>query len=153
MEITSIDTGNKTTNVIPSEANAMINIRFNNIHKSSELMKIVDDAASLHSKNYILEHRVSAEPFLSKPSEFTEIFAKSVLNKTGVKPVYGTSGGTSDARFIQNYCPLLEFGLLNETAHKIDECVEILDLQRLYNVYYDFLSCVIVRSVSDVAIS
>lgn len=142
LEVTSIDTGNPTTNVIPAEAAARINIRFNNEHRSEELIKKVDKICAKYTTNYVLERRVSAEPFLSKDSEFMEIFAKVVSDATGVQPELGTSGGTSDARFIQAYCPLLEFGLLNETAHKIDEHVKIGDLQKLYNVYYDFLSIV-----------
>lgn len=142
LEVTSIDTGNPTTNVIPSEANARINIRFNNEHKSAELTKKVDEICGKYAKNYVLEQRVSAEPFLSQNSEFTGIFTKVVHDATCVSPKLGTSGGTSDARFIQAYCPLLEFGLLNETAHKIDEHVKIGDLQKLHNVYYNFLSII-----------
>lgn len=139
LEVTSIDAGNPTTNVIPAEVNARINIRFNNEHKSEELIEKVRGLCAKYTANYVLEHRVSAEPFLSKSSAFTELFARAAYGATGVQPSFGTSGGTSDARFIQAYCPLLEFGLLNESAHKIDEYVEIGDLQKLYIVYYDFL--------------
>jgi succinyl-diaminopimelate desuccinylase len=139
LEITSIDTGNPTTNVIPGEVSARINIRFNNEHESGELIKIIESVVAKYTKNYTLESRISAEPFLSKPSNFIKIFSEAVETQTATAPTLGTSGGTSDARFIQNYCPLLEFGLLNETAHKIDEYVEIGDLQKLYDVYYGFL--------------
>ncbi len=143
LEITSIDTGNPTTNLIPAESSAMINIRFNNQHKSQDIIQKVDEICAQYTKDYLLEGRVSAELFLSQPSELREIFAKVVHQKTGVTPTFGTDGGTSDARFIQNYCPLLEFGLLNCTAHKIDEHVKIGDLQKLYDVYYGFLNMVI----------
>lgn len=140
LEITSIDTDNNITNVIPAETNARINIRFNNELKSEELINKVHEICAQHNANYILEDRVSAEPFIAKNSVFTKLFAEVTYDITGVQPIYGTSGGTSDARFIQDYCPLLEFGLLNDYAHKIDEHVEIGDLQKLYSVYYNFLS-------------
>ncbi|MES2214945.1 MAG: succinyl-diaminopimelate desuccinylase [Pseudomonadota bacterium] len=137
--ITSIDVGNPTTNVIPEIASAKFNIRYNTEHKHDELVTLIESVIKKHSSNYILQAKNSAEPFLSQESEIIKIFASSVKYVTNVVPSYTTGGGTSDARFLQAYCPVLEFGLLSDFAHKIDEYVEIGDLQRLYDVYYHTL--------------
>lgn len=136
LEIISIDTNNKISNVIPQESTAKFNIRFN---INSTVQKIEDTIHKIiqpHTSGYKLSIKVTAEPFLSKSHVMQNIFSNAVKNITSVTPKYSTSGGTSDARFIKNYCPIVEFGLLSSMAHKIDEYVKISDLQTLYDVYY-----------------
>ncbi len=139
LEITSIDVDNNTTNVIPQEASAKFNIRFNDIHSVESLIELINAAISKYSIKYQLTHIVSAEPFIQEPSGLISDFSDIVQNTTGVASQFSTSGGTSDARFLQNYCKVVEFGLLSETAHKINEYAKINDLQRLYDVYYNAL--------------
>ncbi len=145
LEVVSIDTNNKVTNLIPSEVKAQFNIRFNDNHTEDSVISFVSNIINKHSDSYILEHSCNATPFLSKRHDFFETFKAVILEETGIMPTESTSGGTSDARFIQNYCCVVEFGLLSEYAHKIDEQVKILDLQRLYNVYYGAL-CKMLKS-------
>jgi succinyl-diaminopimelate desuccinylase len=144
LEITSIDVGNIIGNIIPGCASAKFNIRYNNEHTQELLLELIESVISKRTKNYSLSFRSNAQPFLSQESDITKIFSSSVKTITNITPVYATDGGTSDARFLQNYCPVLEFGLLSGFAHKIDEHVEIGDLQKLYDVYYHAL-----RSIND----
>lgn len=140
LEITSIDGLNNITNIIPSRTSAKFNIRFNTKHTESSIISIISNIIDKYTNNYILEHQCNAHPFLSKKHEFTEILKDAITEETSITPVSKTNGGTSDARFIQKYCTVVEFGLLSDQAHKIDEHVKILDLQRLYNVYYSALN-------------
>ena len=137
--ITTIDTGNMASNVIPETSSASINIRFNNLHSprsilswlEKETLKIERDSEiSFHIKS-----NVSAIPFLSDPGEFSDIITKSIKDELNIKPVLSTSGGTSDARFLQELCPVVEFGLVGETMHKTDEHVEIDQINKLTRVY------------------
>lgn len=143
LEITSIDVGNNVTNVIPQKITAKFNIRFNDLHKSEniiELIKnIIGSTCSKGDVKYDLNHRVSAESFIQDPIGLIADFASIVTDTTGIKTNLSTSGGTSDARFIKNYCPVVEFGLCFSTAHKINEYTKISDLQTLYHVYYNSL--------------
>jgi succinyl-diaminopimelate desuccinylase len=136
LQVTSIDTDNNTTNLIPLKATARFNIRYNSEHTTESLFNIIKANIEEVTSNYHLQYHSSAEPFIGEMSNYKREFALGVQDITGVAPKYSTSGGTSDARFIKNYCDFLEFGLLNSTAHKIDECCKISDLQMLYNVYY-----------------
>lgn len=140
LEITSIDGFNNITNIIPSKISAKFNVRFNTIHNESSLVSMISNIIAKHTNDYMLEHKCNAHPFLSKKHKFTDILKDAIIEETSISPVEQTNGGTSDARFIQKYCAVVEFGLLSEQAHKIDEHVKILDLQRLYNVYYSALS-------------
>ncbi|XVN42462.1 MAG: M20/M25/M40 family metallo-hydrolase [Candidatus Rickettsia vulgarisii] len=143
LEITSIDVGNNVTNVIPQKITAKFNIRFNDLHTSEniiELIKnIISSTCSEGKINYTLDHRISAESFIQDPIGLIADFASVVADTTGIKTNLSTSGGTSDARFIKNYCPVVEFGLCFSTAHKINEYTKIIDLQTLYHVYYNSL--------------
>ncbi len=136
LEIVSIDVGNNVMNVIPQSASAKFNLRFNNIQTSEALVKNIETIISKHTSNFLLEHSISAEAFLMPISEYAYKFQELVQDICGVKSEFSTSGGTSDARFIKDICPLLEFGLLNKTAHQINENCKIIDLQKLYSVYY-----------------
>jgi succinyl-diaminopimelate desuccinylase len=143
LEITSINVDNKATNVIPASAKAQFNVRFNNLHTSSSLKKkIYSTVQSLSKKNkckFKIDFHVSGESFLTKPNK-TIYMAKSIIKKiTRITPVFSTTGGTSDARFIRKISPCLEFGLVNKTMHKVDECVSLKDLKNLTKIYQSIL--------------
>jgi len=142
LEVTTIDVKNPTGNVIPAMAEASFNIRFNNKHKSQSLIQWIDgicDSLCEEDARYELNCRVSGEAFLTEPGELSDALSKAVEEVTGIKPELSTTGGTSDARFIKDYCPVVEFGLMNKTAHKVDECVAVDDIYKLRDVYLKFL--------------
>ena len=139
LEITSINVDNKATNVIPAKARAQFNVRFNNLHTSSSLKKKISSIVrNLSKKNkckFKINFQVSGESFLTKPNK-TIFMARNIIKKvTRITPVFSTTGGTSDARFIKKIAPCLEFGLVNKTMHKIDECVSLRDLKNLTKIY------------------
>ena len=139
LEFTSINVDNKATNVIPAAAKAQFNIRFNNFHTSNSLKKKINSVVkNLSKKNnckFKIDFHVSGESFLTKPNK-TIYMAKNIIKKiTKITPVFSTTGGTSDARFIRKISPCLEFGLVNKTMHKIDECVSLKDLKNLTKIY------------------
>jgi len=138
LEFTSVDVGNKTVNVIPSEARARFNIRFNDRHTQGSLKALIE--ARAHAAAQGGHFRIKWEPsnadvFLTKPGPFVDMVSGAIAEVTGRQPELSTSGGTSDARFIKDYCPVVEFGLVNATMHKIDECVATADLVTLTAVY------------------
>jgi len=143
LEITSIDVGNNVTNVIPGEASTRFNIRFNDLHSAESLVNLITELTEKYCNKYRLDYKLnsnsSANSFIQKPVGLIADFVEAVKNSTKIKPDLSTSGGTSDARIIKNYCQVVEFGLLSETAHKINECTKIADLQTLYHVYYNSL--------------
>lgn len=139
LEITSIDTGNTVTNIIPKSTGARFNIRFNDLHSSESLRKNISQIISKHSDDYDIKYAVSSESFIQEVTDIMKQFFTIAQQSTGVVPVIETGGGTSDARFIQAYTKVVELGLCSDQAHKIDEHTEIRDLQTLYNVYYNFL--------------
>jgi succinyl-diaminopimelate desuccinylase len=140
LEITDITVGNKADNVIPAQAKAKINIRFNNLHTSESLTKFVENICEKYSKNFILEAKHGAESFInSKNSDVLKHLSKAVAVVTGNSPSLSTTGGTSDARFIKDFCQVAEFGLLNKTAHHKDEHVAIADITTLKEIYLKFL--------------
>jgi succinyl-diaminopimelate desuccinylase len=138
LEFTSVDVGNKTVNVIPAEARARFNIRFNDRHTQGSLKALIE--ARAHAAAQGGHFRIAWEPsnadvFLTKPGPFVHMVSGAIAEATGRQPELSTSGGTSDARFIKDYCPVVEFGLVNATMHKIDECVATADLVALTAVY------------------
>jgi len=138
LEFTSIDVGNKTVNVIPAEARARFNIRYNDHHTRDALKALIEQRATQAAGS--IRWRIEWEPsnadvFLTSPSPFVELVQVAVADVTGKRPALSTSGGTSDARFIKDYCPVLEFGLVNQTMHKIDERVRTADLVTLTAIY------------------
>src|SRR5262249_26263530 len=139
LEFTSIDVGNKTVNLIPGEARARFNIRFNDNHTLESLKKLIEQRtakAAAGKTNFALQWEPSnAGVFVTKPGPFTDLVAKAVSEATGRKPALSTTGGTSDARFITHYCPVVEFGLVGQTMHAIDERVSIADLRALTTIY------------------
>jgi succinyl-diaminopimelate desuccinylase len=139
LEITSIDIGNPASNVIPAEARARFNIRFNPSHTGAGLaawLKSEAEAAGVGFRGEVrLTPRISGEAFLTEPGDFTALVARVVAAETGVEPELSTSGGTSDARFIRALCPVVEFGLVGQTMHKIDERASVADIEALARVY------------------
>ena len=139
LEITSIDCGNNTENVIPHSTSAKFNIRYNDIHTKDSLITKIHNAIHKCTKDYQLDHRCNAEPFLCPPQLLSHSFIKASQEVTGIKPQLSCGGGTSDARFIKNYTNAIECGLLAHTAHQINEKVKISDLHILYRIYYEAL--------------
>ncbi|WP_454599487.1 succinyl-diaminopimelate desuccinylase [Qipengyuania sp. SM2507] len=133
LEITDIEVGNAAHNVIPAAAKARISIRFNDTHTGASLSETVAGIARKHGGTTL--PIVSGEPFLTPPGEFSEIIARAVKYETGVEPEASTTGGTSDARFLREVCPVIEFGLVNATMHKRDEAVAVADLSALSRIY------------------
>ncbi len=149
LQITSIDTGNPAFNVIPAMATARFNIRFNDRHTGDSLKAWIESqvSAALSGTGIepALEYGPVADSFVTEPGGFVQKLSAAVKDETGREPGLSTAGGTSDARFIKDLCPVAELGLLNETAHKIDECVALADLEMLTRVYRRFLELVFVE--------
>ncbi len=138
--ITTVDVGNPVSNVIPATATARINIRFNDLHSGESLGKLLRQRLDAVSGgdgggDYDLTVRVSGEPFLTSPGPLSTIVAAAVEAVTGRSPGFSTGGGTSDARFIKDHCPVAEFGMLNDTAHKADENARLDDIRKLSDIY------------------
>lgn len=141
LEIVNIDVGNSASNVIPAKAAAKINIRFNDIHTAKSLKDFITKVCEKHAgKNFTIGEYNNAESFITKNKDFVDTMVKSIIEVVGMTPEISTSGGTSDARFIKDYCPVLEFGLINSTAHKVDEKVNIKDIENLKKIYYALIS-------------
>ena len=143
LEFTGIYVDNKAHNVIPARAKAQFNIRYNNFHTSSSLKKkinlIVKNLCKKNKCKFKIEYIANGDSFLTKP-EKTIYMAKKIVKKiTKINPKFSTTGGTSDARFIKKISPCLEFGLVNKTMHKVDECVSISDLRKLTDIYKNIL--------------
>jgi succinyl-diaminopimelate desuccinylase len=139
LEFTSVDVGNTATNVIPAQARAKFNIRFNDHHSHGSLRTLIEARVAKAAGNRI-RARIEWEPsnagvFLTKPGAFTDLVVAAIEDVTGRKPDLNTGGGTSDARFITHYCPVIEFGLVGQTMHQIDERVPVADLERLTRIY------------------
>lgn len=135
LAVTSFDVGNMAGNVIPARAEARLNIRFNPLHDFSSLKRFVDDVARDAGGRFRIEAQAGSEAFMTKPGPLVSLVAQAVSDITGVEPKLSTSGGTSDARFIRAFCPVVEFGPLNGTIHQIDECVSVADLQALVKIH------------------
>jgi succinyl-diaminopimelate desuccinylase len=139
LEFTSVDVGNTTSNVIPGQARAKFNIRFNDHHTQETLRELVDARLAKAAGNRI-RARIVWEPsnsnvFVTKSGAFTDLAVAAIEEVTGRKPELSTSGGTSDARFIASYCPVIEFGLVGQTMHEIDERTPVSDLEKLTRIY------------------
>ena len=133
LEITDLEVGNTAHNVIPGKAKARISIRFNDLHTGDELGEMVSAIAAKHGGT--AKPVISGEPFLTPPGRFQEIVAEAVRAETGIDPEPSTAGGTSDARFLKDIVPVIEFGLVNATMHKRDEAVAVADLETLTRIY------------------
>jgi len=135
IEITSIDTGNEATNVIPAEVEAKFNIRFSDKHTSSGLTKWLHEQFNSVGGNYALDIHVTGEAFLTPPGDLSTLISSAVEAATGRVPELSTTGGTSDARFIKNHCAVAEFGLVGRTMHKTDECIDVAEIDQLADIY------------------
>lgn len=144
LAVVTIDTGNPATNVIPSECRATVNIRFNDAHSSASLTDWLrgeaDNVASEFGVAVAMELKVSGESFLTPPGPLSALVAAAVEAETGIVPELSTSGGTSDARFVKNHCPVVEFGLVGKTMHQVDERVEIAQIHQLKAIYTHILT-------------
>ena len=138
--ITSIDTGNNAVNVIPSSVKAKFNIRFNDSQDTEKLESFLKSHFDEVYKNYEIEFSCNAEPFLTKPGKLIDVIKSAIFKKTNILADLSTTGGTSDARFISQFCPVVEFGLVGKTMHQINENVLIDDLNLLSEIYYEFLN-------------
>lgn len=139
LEITTIDVGNLASNIIPATARASFNIRFSDQQTPESLTKWIQDICQTHGGQHTLDIDYGGDSFLQEPNPWMHEIARIVESVTGVKPDLNTVGGTSDARFIYKYCPVLEFGPVGRTMHKIDECVKTSDLEDLTRVYGEIL--------------
>jgi len=139
LEFTTVDVGNPTVNLVPGEARARFNIRFNDRHSQASLKALIErrarDAAGGRIRYSVEWQPSNADVFVTKPGPFTDLAAAAIAEMTGIKPKLSTTGGTSDARFIKDYCPVLEFGLVGQTMHQVDELVPVADLLALTAVY------------------
>ena len=143
LEITKININNTADNVIPGLATATFNIRFNNKHTSTSLKskvnKVIKKISAKNKSKYKIEYSVSGEAFLTNPNKTTFMIQDIIKKITKIKPKLSTTGGTSDARFIRNIAPCLEFGLVGKTMHKVDEAVSLSDLKKLTLIYLNIL--------------
>ncbi|GBR43754.1 succinyl-diaminopimelate desuccinylase [Neokomagataea thailandica] len=139
LQVTSVDVGNTATNVIPAEASAMLNIRFNDRHTGAVLEAWIRDVTARHAPNSQVDVSISGEAFLTEPGEAVTCLQASVAGVTGSVPALDTGGGTSDARFISQYCDVAEFGLVGATMHKTDEHVAVESLEELTEIYRLFM--------------
>lgn len=143
LEFSTVDVGNKASNVIPQSAQASFNIRFNDTWTQDSLKSEIENRLRMIAGNDVRYHVTfepsNADSFVTAPGAFVDMVQQSIEASTGVKPELSTSGGTSDARFIKNYCPVIEFGLVGQTMHQIDERVAVADIVKLEAIYRDFL--------------
>ena len=139
IEITSIDIGNTATNVIPKEALANFNIRYNDIFDREKIEEEVQNRIRSLNYDYSIKFEHSGDSFLTSPGKLTKNLSKIIEDQTGNTPELSTSGGTSDARFIKDYGNVVEFGLIGATMHKVDESASIKDIKNLTEIYYQLL--------------
>lgn len=139
LAVVGMDTGNPATNVIPAQCTAAVNIRFNDLHSGASLSDwLQTEAVEVGAQTGIeidTRIRISGESFLTPPGDLSDLVAQAVEAETGRKPVLSTSGGTSDARFVKNHCPVVEFGLVGQTMHQVDERVEVAQIAQLKAIY------------------
>ena len=144
LAFTTIDTGNTATNVIPAEARAGFNIRFTDQHTPDSLKARIAAAVDAVQKEFGCEietiYQLSGVSFLTAPGPFTELLANATQKITGTRPEYSTTGGTSDARFIKDHCPVAELGLSNATMHKTNECATLADISLLSDIYSEVIA-------------
>ena len=143
IEFVNIDSSDGATNMVPNNASAQLNIRFNTSHSANSLEKNIKEIVekNLSNTSFVpeIEFYCTAEPFLTQQGKFTDIVKRSVDDITGLKSEFSTTGGTSDARFFKDYCEVVEFGLVGETAHQVDENVNVSDVSKLKNIYQSIL--------------
>ncbi|MEM6886529.1 MAG: succinyl-diaminopimelate desuccinylase [Pseudomonadota bacterium] len=139
LAVVTVDTGNPAPNVIPASSKATVNIRFNDCHSGKHLTEWLEEETKRIETEYgvscALKVKISGESFLTPPGALSDLVAASVAAETGIKPVLSTSGGTSDARFVKHYCPVVEFGLVGQSMHQVDEHVRLDHIRQLTAIY------------------
>jgi succinyl-diaminopimelate desuccinylase len=135
LEFTGIATPTNASNVIPGSATAQLNIRFNNVHKGADLVRMVEQIAEREAPGSKVRSRISGEAFLTPPGPLYDVVVEAIEEETGVAPELSTSGGTSDGRFLIQLCPVVDFGLPNATMHKVGECAALEDIRKLSRIY------------------
>ena len=135
LQVTTVDVGNAATNVIPARASARVNIRFNDLHTSDSVEKLLRGRLDQAGGGYEMRVRVSGESFLTPPGALSSTVSGAIEAVTGKTPELSTTGGTSDARFIKDHCAVVEYGLINQTAHKVDENARVEDIHALSEIY------------------
>ena len=143
LAVTTFDTGNPATNVIPASCRMTVNIRFNDSHSGARLTDWLHTQAAAIADatgvEFSLKVKISGESFFTPPGELSGLVAKAVEAQTGVVPEMSTSGGTSDARFVKSHCPVVEFGLVGKTMHQVDERVPVVQIEQLKAIYTQIL--------------
>ena len=135
LEFTAVSTPTSASNVIPGSATAQLNIRFNNLQRGAELVKLVEEIAKREAPGATVRARISGEAFLTPPGPLYDVVVEAIEEETGAKPELSTSGGTSDGRFLIQLCPVVDFGLPNATMHKVGECAAVEDIRALSRIY------------------
>jgi succinyl-diaminopimelate desuccinylase len=135
LEFTGIDTPTHASNVIPGSATAQLNIRFNNLQRGADLVKLVEEIAEREAPGAIVTARISGEAFLTPPGPLYDVVVAAIEEETGEKPELSTGGGTSDGRFLIQLCPVVDFGLPNATMHKVGERAAVEDIHALSQIY------------------
>jgi succinyl-diaminopimelate desuccinylase len=135
LEVTDVETANPAGNVIPGAARARLNIRFNNEQKGSALVDLVTRIVAEAAPGATVEARISGEAFLTPPGKLFDLVTEAIKAETGITPELSTAGGTSDGRFLNKLCPVVDFGLPNGTMHKLDEAAAVADIVALKNIY------------------
>ena len=144
LAVVTIDTGNTAANVIPAQCSGTVNIRFNDLHSGTSLSEwlttVAENVARESDVEIDIRIIISGESFLTSPGVLSDLVARAVEAETGVRPELSTTGGTSDARFVTNHCPVVEFGLVGRTMHQVDECVEVAQIEQLKAIYTRILA-------------
>ncbi len=144
LAVVTIDTGNSATNVIPAQCSGTVNIRFNELHSGASLSDWLQSEAAAVAEAFGVDVetriKISGESFLTPPGPLSDLVAHAVKAETNIRPQFSTAGGTSDARFIKDHCPVVEFGLVGRTMHQVDECVEVAQIHQLKAIYTRILT-------------
>jgi succinyl-diaminopimelate desuccinylase len=135
LEFTAISTPTQASNVVPGTATAQLNIRFNNLQRGADLVKLVEEIAKREAPGSTVRARISGEAFLTPPGQLYDVIVAAIEEETGLSPDLSTSGGTSDGRFLIQLCPVVDFGLPNATMHKVGECAAVEDIWSLSRIY------------------
>jgi succinyl-diaminopimelate desuccinylase len=139
LAVVTVDTGNPATNVIPAECTATVNIRFNDTHSGASLSTWIEEEVAAIREAFGVEIetnvKISGESFITPPGDLSAMVASAVEAVTGVTPELSTTGGTSDARFVKSHCPVVEFGLVGQSMHQVDEHVRVAHIHELKAIY------------------
>ena len=143
LEFTAVSVPTQASNVIPGSATAQLNIRFNNLQRGADLVRMVEEVAEREAPGSKVRARITGEAFLTPPGRLFDVVVESIREETGIEPELSTSGGTSDGRFLIELCPVVDFGLPNATMHKLDESAAVADIETLSRIYERILAKVL----------